>query len=156
MREGYELDVEDLTYTTYDDGRTYQLAVKLPWTSLRVDDLGDGARYALLLVMIAALSKNSALLIEEPENHQHPSGLAKTLDMFLTLVKQNSIQVFITTHSLEFLRLLRKISKEKTIDIGIYFFERDKQGKVDVREITSENIEVLESMGFDPRFLDLT
>ena len=155
LREGYELDVEDLTYTTYDDGRTYQLAVKLPWTSLRVDDLGDGARYAILLVMIATLSKNTALLIEEPENHQHPSGLAKTLDMFLTLVKQNNIQVFVTTHSLEFLRLLGKISEEKGIDVGIYFFERDKQGKVDVREITSENLDVLESMGFDPRFLDL-
>lgn len=155
LREGYEVDVEDLTYTTYDDGRTYQLAVKLPQTTIRVDDLGDGARYAVLLIMIAALSKNTALLIEEPENHQHPSGLAKTLDMFLSLVKQNNIQVFITTHSLEFLRLLRKISEEKKIDVGIYFLERDKQGKVNVRELTGENVEVLESMGFDPRFLDM-
>lgn len=154
LREGYEIEVEDLTYTTYD-GETYQLAVKLPWTSIRVDDLGDGARYAILLIMIAALSKNTALLIEEPENHQHPSGLARSLDMFLSLVKQNNIQVFITTHSLEFLRLLRKISEERKIDVGIYFLERDKQGRVDVRELTSENIDVLERMGFDPRFLDL-
>jgi len=155
LREGYEIEVEDLTYTTYDDGKTYQLAVKLPWTSLRVDDLGDGARYAILLVMIAALSKNTALLIEEPENHQHPSGLAKTLDMFLALVKENKIQVFITTHSLEFLRLLKGISEERGIDIGIYFFERDRQGRVDVRELSAENVEILEEMGFDPRFLDL-
>ncbi|RLI82778.1 hypothetical protein DRP04_03195 [Archaeoglobales archaeon] len=155
LREGYEVDAEDLTYTTYDEGKTYQLAVKLPWTTLRVDDLGDGARYAILLLMIAALSKNTALLIEEPENHQHPSGLAKTLDMFLTLVRQNNIQVFITTHSLEFLMLLRKISEEKKIDVEIYFFERDKQGRVYVRELTSENVDVLEDMGFDPRFLDL-
>jgi len=155
LKEGYEMDVEDLTYTTYDEGRTYQLAVKLPWTSLRVDDLGDGARYALLLVMMVALSKNTALLIEEPENHQHPSGLAKALEMFLSLVKQNNIQVFITTHSLEFLRLLKNISEEKRIDFGIYFLERNKQGQIDARELTGENIEVLERMGFDPRFLDL-
>lgn len=154
LRDGYEIDVEDLTYTTYD-GRTYQLAVKLPWTTIRVDDLGDGARYAILLMMIAALSKNTALLIEEPENHQHPSGLAKTLDMFLSLVKRNNIQVFVTTHSLEFLRLLKNISQEKKIDVGIYFLERDKQGQVDVRELTGENVDALESMGFDPRFLDL-
>ena len=154
LREGYEVDVDDLTYTTYD-GKTYQLAVKLPNTTLRVDDLGDGARYAVLLTMIAALSKDTVLLIEEPENHQHPSGLAKTLDMFLKLVKQNNVQVFITTHSLELLRLLKNISEEKRIDVGIYFFERDERGQVSARELTGENIDVLERMGFDPRFLDL-
>lgn len=155
LREGYGVEVEDLTYTTYDEGRTYQLAVKLPRTSIRVDDLGDGARYAVLLVMVSALSRNTVLLIEEPESHQHPSGLAKTLDMFLTLVKENNIQVFITTHSLELLRLLKGISEEKKIDVRIFFLERSEEGVVDVRELAAENMKVLEEMGFDPRFLYL-
>ena len=155
LREGYEVEVEDLTYTTYDDGKTYQLAVKLPWTSLRVDDLGDGARYAILLIMVAALSKDTILLIEEPENHQHPAGLLRTLKMFLHLVKKNNIQTFITTHSLEFIKLLQKTAEDKKVDVGVYFFEREKDGSIDVREITRENMEVLEKLGLDPRFLDL-
>ena len=155
LREGYEIEVEDLTYTTYDEGRTYQLAVKLPQTTIRVDDLGDGARYSLILIMISALSKNTVLLIEEPENHQHPSGLAKTFDMFLSLVKKNNIQVFISTHSLDFLKLLKDISQKKEIDFGVYFLERNRDGIVDVRHLTGENIDVLERMGFDPRFLDI-
>jgi len=106
-------------------------------------------------MMIASLSKSTALLIEEPENCQHPSGLAKTLDMLLTLVKRNDIQLFITTHSLEFLRILREESKEKKIDAGIYLLERDELGDVSVRRLTFDNLKVLEKMGFDPRFLDL-
>lgn len=154
LRSGYDIDIEDLTYTTYD-GKVFQLAVKLPKTTIRVDDLGDGARHAILLMMIASLSKNTALLIEEPENYQHPSGLAKTLDMLLTLVKRNNIQLFITTHSLEFLRILREESKEKKVNVGIYFLERDSLGDVSVRKLTFDNMTILEKMGFDPRFLDL-
>ena len=39
LRSGYDVNVEDLTYTTYD-GKALQLAVKLPKTTIRVDDLG--------------------------------------------------------------------------------------------------------------------
>jgi len=155
LREGYEIDIDDLTYTTYDEGKTYQLAVKLPQTTIRVDDLGDGARYSLLLIMITALSKNTVLLLEEPENHQHPVGLAKTLEMFLSLVKQNNIQVFITTHSLEFIKLLKQCAEDMKIDFNVFFIERDKQGIVEARELSGENLDVLERMGFDPRFLDM-
>jgi len=41
LRSGYDVNVEDLTYTTYD-GKALQLAVKLPKTTIRVDDLGYG------------------------------------------------------------------------------------------------------------------
>lgn len=152
LKQGYDMDVEDVTYVPY--GKIYQLAAKLPKTTVRVDDLGDGARYSMIIIMIAALARNTALLFEELENHQHPGGLAKTLEMLLTLVVQNNIQVFASTHSIEFLRLVKKIASEKKIDLATFFLERDKAGNVESRRISPQDTDILEKMGLDPRFLD--
>jgi predicted ATP-dependent endonuclease of OLD family len=153
LKQGYEMDVEDLTYVPYGD--VYQLAVKLPKTTIRADDLGDGARFSIVLIMIASLLKNTALLVEEPENHQHPGGLAKSLEMLLTLTKTNKVQIFASTHSNEFVKLLEKIAEEKNMDVTVFFLERDAAGKVDVRRITSEDARILEKMGLDIRFVDM-
>lgn len=153
LKQGYDTDVEDITYVPY--GNIYQLAVKLPRTTIRVDDLGDGARYSMIIIMIAALAKNTAILIEEPESHQHPGGLTKSLEMLLTLVERNNIQMFASTHSFEFLKLLGVIAKEKNLEIATFFLERDKKGNVESRRIIPREVDILEKMGLDPRFLDV-
>ena len=153
LKSGYDVDAEDLTYIPLRD--IYQLVVKLPKTAVRVDDLGDGARYSLVLAMVASLMRNSILLIEEPESHQHPGGLAKTLEVLVELVKDNKLQVFISTHSMELVRLLQAISNEEGVDTAIFFLERKEDGTVDVRHISPQDLEDLVKIGLDPRFLDL-
>jgi AAA15 family ATPase/GTPase len=93
--------------------------------------------------------------MEEPENHQHPSGLAKSLEMLLNIAKTNKTQLFITTHSLEFIKLLEKIAEEMRIDVKTFFIERDKTGRIDSRVVTSKDSEYLAKMGLDVRFLDI-
>jgi len=153
LRKGYEIEVEDLTYMPY--GETYQLAVKLPTTTTRADDLGDGARYSMIWFMVAALARNTAVLIEEPENHQHPGGLAKSLEMLLELIKKNNVQLFVTTHSLEFIKLIEKIADEKKMDLATFFIEMDKTGKIEPRSLAPKDSENLAKMGLDIRFLDI-
>lgn len=152
LRKGYEVDVEDLTYVPYGD--IFQLAVKLPKTTMRADDLGDGARYSMVILMIAALAKATAILIEEPENHQHPGGLAKSLEMLLDLIKRNNIQLFASTHSIEFSKMIGKIAEEKNIELLTFFIERDKEGKIEARKVNPQDADNLRKMGLDIRFLD--
>lgn len=153
LRNGYEIDVEDLTYMPYDE--RFQLAAKLPETTTRIDDLGDGARYSIIWIMVAALAGRTAILIEEPENHQHPGGLAKSLEMLLHIVNTNKTQLFITTHSLEFIKLLERIAEEEGIDVKTFFIEMDETGKIESRVITPRDSEYLTKMGLDVRFLDI-
>jgi len=153
LRDGYEVEVEDLTYMPY--GETYQLAVKLPTTTTRADDLGDGARYSMVWLMVAALARNTAVLIEEPENHQHPGGLAKSLEMLLELIGKNNVQLFATTHSIEFIKLVQAIAEEKKTELAIFFIEMDKKGKIEPRSVASRDFEYLAKMGLDVRFLDI-
>lgn len=153
LRKGYDVPVEDLTYMLYGD--KYQLAVKLPETTTRADDLGDGARYSMVLLMVAALAGNTAILVEEPENHQHPGGLAKSMEMLLDLIKKNNVQLFASTHSIEFSKIIEQIAKEKKLDLRTFFIERDKTGKIGSRVITPKDSEYLTKMGLDMRFLDI-
>ena len=153
LRSGYDTDVEDLTYAPLYG--TYQLMAKLPETAIRVDDLGDGARYALVIIMVAALARDTALLIEEPESHQHPGGLAKMLEMLLALAKENGTQLFMSTHSIEAARLTSAIASELGLDVATFFLERSPDGLVDARRVSPEESELLRAMGLDPRFLDI-
>jgi len=153
LRGGYGVPVEDLTYAPF--GRAIQLVAKLPHTSVRVDDLGDGARYALVMVMAAALARRTLLLIEEPESHQHPGGLAKTLEMLLSLAKKNETQLFMTTHSLELVRLTEAIGREVGISLATFFLERSEDGLVSARRVEAGDRELLAELGLDVRFLDV-
>jgi hypothetical protein len=161
LRDGYQIGIEDLTYmpmvpnTRMPQG-IFQLAAKLKKTTVRVDDLGDGARYSMIWIMVATLARNTAILIEEPESHQHPGGLIKSLEALLDLAKKNNVQIFATTHSLEFIKFIEKLAQERSLGISTFFIEMDERGRIESRTITSEDSQYLAKMGLDIRFLDLT
>ncbi|MHA1589579.1 MAG: AAA family ATPase [Candidatus Njordarchaeales archaeon] len=152
MRKSYEKDAEDLSYVPMSG--TYCLVLKLPHTVVRVDDLGDGARNAVLLTAYLLLVKNTIVLIEDPEIHQHPGGLFSILEFISEVAKSNDLQVFMTTHSLELIRLIKKIAEEKKIGLRIFFLEREN-GIVHARIIESVDLDIIQDLGIDPRFLDL-
>lgn len=153
LKSGYSIPIEDLTYARF--GEDVQLMARLPHTSVRVDDLGDGARYALAMLMAAALAKNTILLIEEPESHQHPGGLAKAVEMLLDVAKKNGTQLFISTHSIELVRLLEAVGREVGLEIATFFLERDENGLVSARRVEPGDREILAKLGIDVRFLDI-
>lgn len=153
LRDGYQIGVEDLTYMPMGD--VYQLAAKLSKTTVRVDDLGDGARYSMIWIMIATIARNTAILIEEPESHQHPGGLVKSLEALLNLTKRNNVQIFATTHSLEFIKFIEKIAEERNLSMATFFIEMDEKGRIESRTITSKDSQYLTKMGLDIRFLDV-
>ena len=75
--------------------------------------------------------------------------------MLIKLVKRNKLQVFISTHSLELVRLLHAISNEENVDMAIFFLERSKDGIVNIRHVPLQDLDALIKMGLDPRFLDI-
>ena len=153
LKGGYNVDAEYVTFMPVMG--QYRLIVKLKKGAVRVNDLGDGARYAILLAMVLSSLKDTALLLEEPETHQHPAGLAETLKIMYMLAKMRNIQIFITTHSIELVRIASRIAEEKEIPLAIYFFERKMDGEIDVRKVTPEDKDILEKLGIDIRFLHL-
>jgi len=153
IREEFETSAEDITYMPI--GGTTALALKLSKTTIRVDDLGDGARSAILTASILLTLNNTAVLMEELENHQHPGGLRAVMNFVLKVAKDKKLQLFISTHSIELLNILYKLCKDAGLGFKTFFLERDGEGKVDVRALKRIDVNTLLKLGLDPRFLDV-
>lgn len=70
------------------------------------DFMGDGfkAIVGILWELSDQRSSGNVLLLEEPENHMHPGYLNKMVHQLVQLSMENQIQLFITTHNIDFLR----------------------------------------------------
>jgi len=151
LREEFEVDAEGLTYMPM--GGVYGLAVQLPKTTVRIDDLGDGARNALLTSLLILALNPTIVLLEEPENHMHPAGMKTFMNFILKLAKERKFQTIISTHSIELVSIMSKLSQDLGLETTILFLERDSEGYVDVRKLKGLDVEVLRKLGLDPRFL---
>ena len=153
IREGFESDAEDITYMPI--GGTNVLALKLSNTTVRIDDLGDGARNAVMIASILLTLNNTAVLIEEPENNQHPGGLKTLIEFILKSAKERKLQIFLSTHSIETFRILDKLCDDIGLRLKTFFLERNKDGLVDVRSMERVDVDTLIKLGLDPRFLNV-
>lgn len=81
----------------------------------------SGLLQKIFFNFVLAVSKDGLLFFEEPETNLHP-GLQKHI---FHLLKERNSQVFITTHSPEFV--------DNTLIKNIYKFQIDKQGTTQVR-----------------------
>lgn len=133
IRDAYVPEAEGILYRPSSKG--VRLAVTLPNTTVDMDNLGDGARYALLYVSPLFLVEDTAVLIEDPEIHQDPASLASLVRMMFKTAKRQGLQLFITTHSVELLNIAKEASKKYGLDTRIYHLERDAEGDVTVRTI---------------------
>jgi AAA domain, putative AbiEii toxin, Type IV TA system len=88
------------------------LALDLPGGPVPATLGGDGIQAALRIVFQLAAAEGTAL-IEEPEVHQHPAGLALVALAIVTAVR-GGLQVILTTHSLELIdHLIDQLTDEE-------------------------------------------
>ena len=91
---GQMVDQSDRTYLTFKE--------KDLDFELRIENIGEGiSNITHFLAYIKELKENKILFIEEPELHLHPGLENKLREKFINV--SGKIQIFITTHSREFL-----------------------------------------------------
>jgi predicted ATPase len=89
VKVGNEFDIK-YTFDIPNLGPTHEFSSK---------NVGFGLSYALpIIVAILSAKKGSLLIIENPEAHLHPSGIAKLTEL-ICLATQAGIQMIIETHS---------------------------------------------------------
>jgi hypothetical protein len=148
LREVYGMDVENLTYTPSMNGN--ELVILLPKYSVRVDDLGDGARYFVRMLMVLSLLKGTTLLLEEPETAHHCRAQADITRWIVRSAKERNLQVLATTHSLETVDHFLAACTESSVEFGLHHTEL-KDGVLSCRGVDRNDARVLMDMGVDPR-----
>ncbi|MGQ4915320.1 MAG: AAA family ATPase [Candidatus Asgardarchaeia archaeon] len=146
----YDTNIENFSYVKIGPG--YSLAALLPTHSVRIDEIGDGVRMAVVILALAYLTKNGILLFEEPENHQHIRALDKIMQALLEVTKTQKTQLFISTHSLELTERLVDLSIKLNIDLTVHGLSLDK-GILKSRSIKKQDAKNLLEVGEDLRII---
>ena len=150
IKEEFEPEAEGLTYVPSGEG--YYLMLQTAKTAVRIDDLGDGARAALLTAMLVLAYKPTVLLIEEPELHMHPAGLYTYMKFLMKLAKDMGFQIIASTHSIELVQIAQALSQELGVELAVLYLEIE-DGVLRARNFSAEDIEYLRRLGVDIRFL---
>ena len=96
--------------------------------SVPFEYIGDGAKIVFVIYAICSYLSEGLILIEEPEVHQHPKSLELIAEAIAYSAKSN--QIFIATHSLEFLEMLLKNTKKEDVDLNVYKLIELKDGEL--------------------------
>lgn len=115
---------------------------------LNLKDVGSGVSF--VLPIISGMYPNQLTFIEEPELHLHPSAQCDLSDIFISGINNiANLSLVLETHSEHLiLRLLRRIRETSNnpqnlpedlrlnpSDINIYYFQPNKHGKTNIKEI---------------------
>ena len=106
--------------------------VKFDDKSIPFSMLGDGIRYFITHYLVLSVEKPSYVFLEEPENFMHP----EMLDLLTKLIVNTKHQVFIVTHSLEFLEKLLWHARESEADLKVLGFYDLEDGIPTIEEYT--------------------
>lgn len=95
---------------------------------ISINTMGEGfARYLCIVATLIA-QQEQYIFIDEIENGLHHESMKKLIQVMIKLSKKTQIQVFATTHSYEFLKLLSQSQNEK-----IAIFDISKTKKKDLQ-----------------------
>lgn len=149
VADAYNLEIEHLSFVKYDG--TYKLSIETRHRSVPVDSVGDGLRNALAVLSVAVMVSDSALMVEELETHQHPESLQKLLLALFKMAKRNSIQLFMSTHSLELISYALEAAEKEGLELKVYHCTLSQDGALTARGIPAPDAKLLTDMGHDLR-----
>ncbi len=107
---------------SFDEGGRWVLYAVFQKYSIPFYLLGDGLRQAFTYLALLAGLRDSVVLAEEPELHQHPRSLELVAKAVAYSRAYNGNQVFVSTHSLEFLDMVLEAVREEGVegDLVVY------------------------------------
>ena len=146
LRQIFGFDLEQLQVSPGNQ----QLMLLYPEHAVLLDGHGDGTRAALRALMMASALRDTVFMMEEPENHQNPGALSKFAKALCAIAKSQSLQLILTTHSLECIRAFLAA----TDDIALHSLTLEA-GKLGVARIEKTNAVTLLDSGVDPRNLGI-
>ena len=118
-----------------------------------ISSIGDGMVLALdIITSLILIDDFRVILIDEIERGIYYKNYRKLSEIIIELCKDDeNIQLFITTHSKEFLEVFNEVLLESEKDNFSLFSLRNKKEKLDFVHYTSEELKDTLETGWDPR-----
>ena len=118
-----------------------------------ISSIGDGMVLALdIITSLILVDDFRLILIDEIERGIYYKNYRKLSEIIIELCKDDeNIQLFITTHSKEFLEVFNEVLSESEKNNFSLFSLRNKKEKLDFVHYTSEELKDTLETGWDPR-----
>ena len=104
-----------------------------------------------LLLENRELTENSFLILDEPEVHLHPEWQVKLAEILVLLVKDLNVNLFINSHSPQFIEAIEVYSVKYSLrdETNFYLTRKDENSeKYNVEKIEYKNLyELYENLG---------
>lgn len=121
--------------------------------TISFDNLGDGARTSINILLQLFVQEPKIVLIDEIELHQHIKALRNLCQTILLFIKQTKAQLFVSTHNLDAIKLLSEISNQYEMSAMIHHFTLN-EGILRSRTIPSLDATTILDLTGDIRFID--
>lgn len=124
----FEKDIDDIV----SDGTQILLSKKNIKKMLPISSFGNGLSSILDIVASLIINNSSYIFIDEIETGIHYLNYEKFIKALIGISESKDIQIFMTTHSKEFLEIFYKELDKNFEDICLYRFQKikDKLSKV--------------------------
>ena len=99
---------------------------------LEISNIASGCKsFGILYILLktGVITKDSLIILDEPENHLHPEWQIKYAEIICKMVK-NGFYVLLTSHSPYMIQALRTYSEKEDIfdkKVNFYFASKDKK-----------------------------
>ncbi|GEM_PF-1183044 len=113
--------------------------------------MGEGFKNAMIIAFLSALLKDGYLLIDSAEAFHHPKSLRIMAQTLIRGAKENNVQVFLTTHSLELIDMLLEYGLDERIDGRIVHMKREGEKLSAKMESFERAKDLREALGLDLR-----
>lgn len=154
LSETYEKNLTKLRHSPHEfEGWSVFLEDGSESRSISFDDLGDGARTAINILLYLFVEKPKIVLIDEIELHQHTKALYNLCKTILLYIKDHKAQLFVSTHNLDAIKIFTELSNQHKVSAAIQHFIL-KEGNLTARTIPSLDAETILDLTGDIRFID--
>ncbi|MBD1153037.1 AAA family ATPase [Pelagibacterales bacterium SAG-MED24] len=109
-----------------------------------IEQSGNALQSIILLLNELVLSENNTIIIEEPENKIHPNIQGNLIELIAEIIKENSNNIIIETHSEHFILRIQKLIREKKIDANfvsinyVYLDDNGEGSKIDHMQLDED------------------
>jgi len=119
---------------------------------LDLNEFGDGIKKYISIICSINIARDGYLFIDEIENGIHYTNLDKLWEIILTVSKEQSVQVFATTHSKEciesYARVAKKLGDEDVKFLSLY---KNKADELKSMTLNYQDIQDRIELGLDNR-----
>ncbi|GAA6979548.1 hypothetical protein ID0084_00860 [Helicobacter pylori] len=109
----FDSNIQSISFNTNNQLKLKMRNIK---EKLSLSIFGDGLKKYLHIVSVFIANNSKTIYIDEVENGLHFSHMGLLLEKIIDFINNNkdgNLQVFMTTHSQEFVEILDKVIKEK-------------------------------------------